>query len=203
MDGADDGTESRRGSARWWDDRYAAAELLWSVGANRFVEEEATALNPSTALDLACGEGRNALWLAERGWEVTAVDFSRVALDRARAAALRRSLDAEWVHADVWTWRPGRTYDLVLLAYLQLSKPDRQQALAMAADATAVGGSLLVVAHDLRNLHDGTGGPQDPDLLWTPAEVVRPGFDAVRVDTAPRPVDGAVALDTVVRLVRR
>src|ERR1700754_3536553 len=73
-----------------WDERYAATELVWSAGPNRFVEEECADLQPGRALDLAAGEGRNALWLAERGWSATAVDFSAVALDRARSLAGQR-----------------------------------------------------------------------------------------------------------------
>jgi len=191
-----------RGSAGWWDERYAETELLWSATPNGFVAEEAGPLAPGAALDLACGEGRNARWLAGLGWQVTAVDFSPVALARGRASGGQGGADVDWVEADVLTWRPGRTYDLVLLAYLQLTEPQRRQVLITAADATAPAGSLLVVAHDRRNLGGGTGGPQDPSLLWTPGEVSRPDFTVVRCETAERPVEDLVALDTVVRLVR-
>lgn len=192
-----------RGSAGWWDQRYAEADMLWSVTPNVFVEREARNLPVGSALDLACGEGRNALWLAERGWRATGVDFSPVALDRARSIAAGRGVDVRWVEADVLAWRPEETYDLVLLAYLQIDPGSRTRALTNAARATRVGGSLLVVAHDLRNLTEGTGGPQDPNLLCTPEEVTCPGFAVERSGTEPRPVDGAVALDAVVRLVRR
>jgi len=198
-----DGTSAPpRGSPAWWDERYAGAELLWSAGPNLFAVEEAEPLPPGSALDLACGEGRNTVWLAECGWDATGVDFSPVALDRARAAADRRGVDVRFVEADVFAWRPERAYDLVLLAYLQVSRPLRRQALTLGAAATAPGGSLLVVAHDVRNLVDGTGGPQYRELLWTPDEVTRPGFTAARAGTSARPVDDATAWDTVVRLVR-
>lgn len=200
--------EPRRGSARWWDERYAAAELWWSVEPNRFVVEECSALAPGRALDLACGEGRNALWLAGRGWQVTAVDFSTAALDKARALGEQSGAHVDWVAADVSDWLArGSTdlYNLVVLAYLQVHGAERRQVLAAAAGVTAPGGSLLVVAHDLRNLTEGTGGPQDPDLLWTVQEVTRPGFTPARTEVAARPVDGpverATAWDTVVRLV--
>ncbi|MFL6133228.1 MAG: class I SAM-dependent methyltransferase, partial [Nocardioidaceae bacterium] len=71
--------------ARAWDERYAASELIWSATPNRFVEAELTSLPPGRAVDLAAGEGRNALWLADRGWHVTAVDFSLAGLDKGRA----------------------------------------------------------------------------------------------------------------------
>ena len=70
-----------------WDERYRADELIWKVEPNRFLVEEVAGLVPGRALDLACGEGRNALWLAERGWQVTAVDFSAVGLEKARRLA--------------------------------------------------------------------------------------------------------------------
>ncbi|MFD0328131.1 methyltransferase domain-containing protein [Streptacidiphilus monticola] len=73
-----------------WDRRYAAEELVWSAGPNRFVAEELAGLTPGRALDLAAGEGRNALWLAEQGWRVDAVDWSAVGLDKARRAAAAR-----------------------------------------------------------------------------------------------------------------
>ena len=199
--GAKAGTPAR-GSPGWWDERYAETDLMWSAGPNLFVVEELEPAAPGTALDLACGEGRNAVWLAERGWQVTGVDFSAVALDRARAIAARRHVTVTWVKADALSWQPDQTYDLVLLAYLQLREPERQQALTIAATTTAPGGSVLVIAHDLRNLTDGTGGPQYPELLWTPDEVARPGFTVARAQTAARPVGEATAWDTVVRLVR-
>ncbi len=73
--------------AAGWNERYAGTDLVWSAGPNAFVEQICSSLTPGTALDLAAGEGRNALWLAELGWEVTAVDFSSVGLEKARRAA--------------------------------------------------------------------------------------------------------------------
>ncbi len=200
--------ERERGSAAWWDERYAAEELLWSVEPNRFVVAECAALPPGRALDLACGEGRNAVWLAGHGWQVTAVDFSRVALDKARRLARRTHAEVQWVEADVLAWAGERgadwagPFDLVLVAYLQLVRDDRQHVLSAAAAVTAPGGSVLVVGHDLSNLVEGTGGPQDARLLWTVDEVVRPGFTAARAGVADRPVDDLNARDTVVRLQR-
>src|SRR5271165_7659380 len=92
--------------AHAWDDRYSAAELLWSADPNVFVAEEAGRLPPGRGVDLACGEGRNAIWLAGRRWTVTAVDFSAVALDKGRRLAERAGVTVHWVNHDVVTWEP-------------------------------------------------------------------------------------------------
>ena len=84
-----------------WDERYRSSELIWGAGPNRFLVEEVAGLPAGRALDLACGEGRNAIWLAQRGWQVVAVDFSAVALDKARRLADQRGTSVEWVMADV------------------------------------------------------------------------------------------------------
>lgn len=192
-----------------WDARYAAAPLLWSAGPNRFLEAEAADLPPGRALDVACGEGRNALWLAARGWTVTAVDYSTVAIERARGLAAERGLDVEWIVADVTEWTPEpRAYDLVVVLYLQLPMAERAVAYGRAADAVAVGGTLLVVAHDLDNLAFGHGGPKDPAVLTTPEDVVALIGDltVVRAERVRRPVEteaGTVdAIDTLVRATR-
>ncbi len=185
-----------------WDERYATADLVWTADANRFVRQECEQLTPGSALDLACGEGRNAVWLATTGWSVTAVDWSSVGLSKGAGLAAAAGVEVDWVHADVLAWEARRVYDLVLLVYLQLPPADRRAALAKAGAVTAPGGSVLVVAHDLSNLIGGVGGPQSADVLWTPDEVALPGFSAVRSEVAHRPTTGGDALDTVVRLIR-
>lgn len=189
-----------------WDERYAAsAELVWTDQANRFVVEELTARPPGRALDLAAGEGRNAVWLVERGWRVTAVDFSAVAAGRGRALAAVRGVTVEWVVADLLGYvPPAASYDLVLIAYLHLPPADLALVLTRAATALSGGGTLLVVGHDLANLTDGTGGPQDPAILYRPGTIVEAldGLHIRRADTARRPVrvgdQTVAALDTVV-----
>jgi SAM-dependent methyltransferase len=202
--------------ANEWDERYAAADLVWSAGPNVWVETITGELPPGRALDLAAGECRNALWLAERGWTVTAVDFSGVALDRAQSlAGARLGQRAEaltTIQADVVTWRPEpRAFDLVLVVYLHLPVEERTAALESAADAVAPGGTLLVVGHDLANLDGGVGGPQDPTVLCRPADVVADlaptGLQVQRADTVRRPVpqeDGSTrdALDLLVLATR-
>lgn len=172
--------------ARAWDERYAATELVWSSGPNLFVEAELSGLPPGRAVDLAAGEGRNALWLAEQGWQVTAVDFSAVGLEKGRrllaAHERARDLHVAWVQHDVLTFDPGPVgYDLALLAYLQLSADERRTAVRIGFGSLAVGGHLLVVAHDSSNLADGTGGPSDPDVLYT-AEDVLGDLDGERLE---------------------
>ena len=156
--------------AEAWDERYAASELVWSIGPNQFVEAECVDLPPGRALDLAAGEGRNAIWLARRGWEVTAADFSQVALDKGRTLA--GDVDVAWVCADATAWSETGAYDLVVIAYLQLPAPERREAVRRGFAALRPGGTFLLVCHDTSNLAEGTGGPQDPRVLLTAEDVL-------------------------------
>jgi 2-polyprenyl-3-methyl-5-hydroxy-6-metoxy-1,4-benzoquinol methylase len=106
--------------ARAWDDRYAGGELLWGSGPNRFVAAECADLAPGRALDLACGEGRNTIWLAERGWQAEGIDWSAVAIDKAKQLAAQRGATAATFRVgDLLDETPDpRAYDLVLIAYL-------------------------------------------------------------------------------------
>jgi len=188
-----------------WDRRYAEKELVWSAGPNRFLAAEAADLTPGRGLDLACGEGRNALWLAERGWQVTAVDFSRVAVEKGRRIAAERGLDVEFVVADLLEYEPAlAAYDLTIVFYLQLAAGELATVLARGAAALAPGGTFLLVGHDLRNLTAGHGGPQDASVLYTPEDVVASlgGLEVERAEPVERPVDGAVAIDALVRARR-
>ena len=209
--------------ARAWDERYAASELLWSAGPNHFVEAELAELKPGRAVDLAAGEGRNAIWLADRGWEVTAVDFSLVGLDKGREALSRhprgRDLHVDWVHADVLDYDPGPVgLDLVVVAYLQLVAETRRAAMRRAFGQLVPGGTLFVVGHDSTNHTEGTGGPTDPAVLFTAEDVLSDldgeRFEVVRAErvsrlvtedpgTAPHRAEPArTAYDALVRLVR-
>jgi SAM-dependent methyltransferase len=165
---------------------------------------------PGTALDLAAGEGRNAIWLARGGWQVTAVDFSHLALDKGRAIA--DGLPIEWVCADATTWREDTSYDVSVVAYLQLAAAQRRAAHRHAFAALRPGGTLLVVAHDSTNLAEAVGGPQDPDVLMSAEDVLADLDDepivVVRADRVSREVaqpDGGsrTAYDALVRVVRR
>lgn len=194
-----------------WDERYRRAELVWGTRPNRWVERELADLPPGRALDLACGEGRNALWLAGRGWRVNALDFSAVALDKGRALETSQEPSAPsvtWEHGDATSYRCVEPFDLVLLCYLHLPPTEWAAALSCAAHALAPGGTLLVIGHDATNIADGVGGPQDLAVLFTAADVVRDliAADLVieRAEAVRRPVDGAQrpAIDALVRARR-
>ncbi|HEY8374386.1 MAG TPA: class I SAM-dependent methyltransferase [Pseudonocardiaceae bacterium] len=189
-----------------WDARYAGTELVWSADPNRWVAQSLAGRPAGTALDLACGEGRNAIWLAEQGWQVTGIDFSATALRKAAALARERGVDVHWVHADLTEWAPEHLVDLVVAAYLQLPAAQRRRVNRTAASALAPGGTMLVVGHDSTNLTEGTGGPQDPAVLFSPADVVDDvaglGLEVVRAERVLRPVDGSPrpAIDALVEL---
>ena len=169
-----------------WDGRYRTDELVWQAGPNRFLVEEVEPLAPGRALDLACGEGRNALWLAERGWKVTGVDFSAVGLAKANHPASERGLEVDFVNADLLAWEPPMAeFDLVIVMYLHLPADDRRHVLRRAVAAVAPGGSVLVVGHDSTNLVDGTGGPQDPSVLFSPQDISA-DLDGLQVERAER-----------------
>lgn len=193
-----------------WNDRYRATDLMWSAGPNMFVEELCRDLAPGRSIDLAAGEGRNAIWLAEHGWESTAVDYSDVAIDKARRIADKRGVTITTEVADLTGYEPTPGgYDLVLVAYLQLPDEQLTPILRRAAAAVAPGGTFLVVSHDRDNLEHGYGGPQHIEVLTTPdqvAAVLGDDFTVERCEVAERHVrtdEGArVALDTLV-LARR
>lgn len=145
-----------------WNERYAGTELLWSTGPNVFVAEHLADLTPGVGVDLASGEGRNAIWLASRGWDMTAVDFSGVALQRGR----EMSDEVTFVEADVFDWAPGRLVDLVLIAYLQVEAEPLSELVTKAITWLDDGGILFMVGHDLSNIDEGVGGPQVPEILW-------------------------------------
>jgi SAM-dependent methyltransferase len=156
-------------------------------------------------LDVGAGEGRNAIWLAHRGWQVTAVDFSAVGLEKGRRLAETSRAAVDWVHADLREYQPeASAFQLVLVAYLQLREADLDGVLHRAAAALAPGGVLLVVGHDVTNLTEGTGGPPDPAVLYTPESIVRPlsELTVLRAERVRRPAGAGEAVDTLVRAVR-
>jgi SAM-dependent methyltransferase len=192
-----------------WDERYAGTELLWSAQANRFVVEELAELTPGQALDLGTGEGRNAAWLAEQGWRVTAVDFSAVGLAKAAQLAQGRGVSVTWTEADLLAYVPAAgAYDLVLLVYIHLLADEFTSLLARAAAALATGGTLLVIGHDADNIEHGYGGPQSPEILHRADAIVSalPGLTILRAGQVHRPVQTEegerVAIDTLVRAQR-
>ncbi len=190
-------------SSDTWDARYAeareAGQTVWSAGPNIIVETELSTLPPATAIDLGAGEGRNALWLAERGWQVTAVDFSAVGIETGRQNAVSRGVGLDWVVADVTTWTPPHPVDLVLVAYLHLPSAVFRPLFQRIESMLAAGGNLLVVGHAVENLTEGVGGPQDPDVLY-PAGLPTAGLTVTRDDLVRRILpDGRSAIDRLLR----
>lgn len=180
-----------------WDKRYEEGRQ-WSVEPNQFFADAVAdlandGLTTGRAVDLACGEGRNAVWLAERGWSVTAVDFSAVGVERGRIGAAEQGITLDWVVADLQRWDLGqRSWDLVAHVFLHWEPKLRVPFLARCVDAVADGGALVVVGHDRSNIEHGHGGPQNPELLTTPGELreiaERGGLSVSRAELVYRPV---------------
>ncbi|MEV6277284.1 class I SAM-dependent methyltransferase [Nocardia sp. NPDC051832] len=214
-----------------WDARYAQSELVWGAPPNSTVVEHvyglerAIILRPETpggalpehprALDLACGEGRNTLWLATHGWQVDAIDYSQVGIDKGRTVATRLSRSVRsrisWHCADVTDLAGAGIagpYELVLMVFLHLPAAQRREVVRRAANLLAPEGTLLVLGHDSSNLTEGYGGPQDPSILFTPEDIAAdlgPAASHVRVrlaDRVLRPTEGRDAIDALVVATR-
>jgi SAM-dependent methyltransferase len=196
--------------ARDWDRRWQGKALHVHGEPSSVVVETLEGAEPGVALDLACGSGRHAVWLVERGWRVTAVDFSTEALRQARELAAEEGVHVDWVEADLLAYEPPRkAFDLVLVAYLHVPAAQRRVVLERAAAAVTSGGTLLLVGHDLANLGTGAPGPTNPALLYTPADIVEelPGLEVRRSESVTRRVrleDGtsAEAVDALVLVAR-
>jgi len=168
-----------------WDRRYAGSGRGFSGGATPQLVELASPLAAGRALDLASGTGRNAVWLAQRGWRVTAVDFSRVGLERAGARAAQAGVELDCVLADLYDYRPPRAaFDLVLIAYMHPSAAKRAGVFAAAAEAVAPGGHLLVIGFDVDDPCEGRG-PSDPERRYSVDQLSSafPGIEVERCES--------------------
>lgn len=167
-----------------------------------FVADRLRISSPGRGLDLASGEGRNAMWLAGEGWEMTAVDFSEVAVERGR----ERSGRVDFVVADILDWEPEGTFDLVLIAYLHLQEESLQRVVKRAVDWLEPYGELFMIGHDVSNLEQGHGGPQMAEILWDVPHIISwlEGLKLVETSVVRRPVEtpeGVVfARDALVRV---
>lgn len=190
-----------------WDRRYAGQRSLWGDRPNEFLVEGVVGLVPATALDIACGEGRNALWLARHGWSVRGVDFSPVAIARAVDTAEAETLDAAFEVRDLGRWIPPEAaFDLVTVVYLQLPADEMGPVVARAARAVKPGGRLIVVGHHTDNLLHGFGGPPMPEVLYTEKDLLswcpianaeaRRAVRVVETDEGPREAIDAVLVAT-------
>jgi SAM-dependent methyltransferase len=165
-----------------WDERYRSHGALWSGQPNVQLVSEASDLDPELALDVGCGEGADAIWLAGRGWRVTAVDFSSVALERGRAQALEIGTDVaeriEWLRADLTRWKPPTArYALASAQFMHLPAGPREATFARVAASVAPGGSLLIVGHDPSDMQTTVPRPRSPELFFT-ADDVAASLDA-------------------------
>ena len=177
----------------FWEGWYAEREQVWTGNPNPALVAEAESLAPGRALDIGAGEGGDAIWLARRGWSVTAVDIAETACERGRRAAEAEGADVAaritWQAADIVAWAPpARAFDLVAVHYVHLTAEERPTAYAACADAVAPGGTLLIVGHDPSTLGDAAGQWGD-DRYFTADQLVGDlgeGWDVVSAETRPR-----------------
>jgi SAM-dependent methyltransferase len=159
-------------SRDFWEERYGSAERVWSGNPNPQLVAAAEDLAPGTALDVGSGEGADAIWLAARGWQVTGVDVSQAALDRAARHAAEAGVDVTWRQADVRSWDPAEArYDLVSVQYLHLPGPVRDALHRRLAATVRPGGTLLIVGHHPADLKTTIRRPRLPHLLFTGEEI--------------------------------
>lgn len=155
-----------------WDERYSNGNQLWSGQPNGTLLSEIEGLPAGRVLDVGCGEGADALWLAGRGWNVTALDVSRVALDRAEAEAARQGVEVHWLHSGlVEAGLPAQGFDLVSAQYPALFRTSADVAEHALLDAVAPGGTLLVVHHPAPTVEEAETHGFHPDDYVSPANV--------------------------------
>jgi SAM-dependent methyltransferase len=199
----------------FWDERYRSADVLWSGQPNPQLVIEAADLAPGTALDAGSGEGADAIWLAARGWQVTAVDISTVALERgaahARAVGVDVSRRIDWLHEDLTEWVPAEAfYDLVSAQFLHLPKEQRDALFRRLAASVAPGGSLLVVGHHPSDLIT-IPRPLSSDWFFTAPDIAAlldpHGWDivisAARERSATDPAGRPVTIHDAMLMARR
>ena len=198
----------------FWDERYSTSHRIWSGQPNQRLVEQVEALAPGTALDVGCGEGADAVWLAGRGWTVTGVDVSGVALERAEEHADEAGVGERttWLRADVFAGDPlPGGFDLVSAAFVHVPPEDFAAVYGALAAAVGPGGSLFVLAHHPDDVHTGLRNSELSHLLFAPDavtalldpqewEVVAAETPTRRVTHDDREID---VTDTVVRAVRR
>lgn len=202
-------------SEELWNERYLSASQLWSSNPNPQLLSEVADLEPGLALDVGCGEGADAVWLAQRGWQVVATDISGVAIER--ASEHLRSVDpsvasrVEWRQVDLLVSAPELdTFDLVSVQFMHLPPKLRTQLFTGLASSVRPGGTLLVVGHHPSDLLTGVRRPSEPELLYTAEDVAKlldPSWTVVVSDSRPRLAttpDGVEVTvhDAVLRAVR-
>jgi SAM-dependent methyltransferase len=200
----------------FWNERYRGRTAIWSGQPNARLVEETSALTPGTALDAGCGEGADAIWLAERGWRVTAVDIASTALDRARAVDVSPSVAERivWQQGDlIANPPPAAAFDLVSSHFMQIAPDALTTFVRGLAAAVMPGGTLLVVGHHPSDLLTTARRPRAPGVLYTAEDVaalLNPASEwdiivcAARARAAADPNDNPITVhDTVLRAKRR
>ena len=210
----DNATAEWQFTKEFWDSRYASSERLFSGNPNAQLVTETEHLEPGTALDVGCGEGADARWLARRGWRVTGADVSDVALKRAAAQTDPEiAVRITWKQVDLITWIPEHRYDLISAQFMHLPRAVREPAFARLAAAVAPGGTLLVVGHNFADLTNGAHPHCDPDMSFTAGEIAatldpKEWIIHSKDEARPRRTTGADGLtvtvhDVVLRAQRR
>lgn len=196
-----------------WENRYREKDRMWSGRVNLRLSEVAGELPPGRALDLGCGEGADAMWLAERGWQVTAVDISQTALDRAAAEATARGLSIDAQRHDLPDTFPAGQFDLVSAQFFHSDvDKDRPRTLRRAAEAVAPGGVLLIVDHGAAppwagdHVHD-FEFPSAREVVES-LQLADDQWELVQAEPVERETEGpdgqqAVLIDNVILLRRR
>jgi SAM-dependent methyltransferase len=158
-------------SEDFWDERYGSEDRIWSGEPNPQLVDRVAALRPGRALEVGSGEGADAIWLARQGWQVTALDVSQVALDKAAAHAAELGVGESiaWRRTDLseWAGEPG-AYDLVSAQFMYLDQPGLTRLYRQLADAVAPNGTLLLVGH--HPIDPRHGSHEFPDVRWTPED---------------------------------
>lgn len=196
-----------------WDERYAASGDVWSGAPNPQLVEEVTGLEPGRALEIGCGEGADAIWLATQGWHVTATDFSCVGLGKAAKAAEAAGVSGmiEWRELDARHFTPGpEHWDLVHAHYLHIDIDEVRSLIAGLAQVITPGGTLLVVGHHPADIEAGLRRP-NANLLYTAedlAAALPEGEWDISAESRTRPATGpdgepATATDAVLVAVKR
>ena len=182
------------GTVKAWNQRYATRGMVWGTAPNQFLADYATGLTPRRVLDLGCGQGRNAVWLARQGHSVTGIDHSDVGIDQARRLAADQMVEVTLETANVlgeWV-PPTEAFDLVILSYLQLPPHDRRVAHTKAAAAVAPGGTIWLIAHHSDNITEGVGGPPYLEVLFDEEALASDfsGLEILRNEKVYRDVEG-------------
>ncbi|RFS84371.1 class I SAM-dependent methyltransferase [Actinomadura spongiicola] len=200
----------RQKVARFWEERYSGRARVFSGAPNAVLVTEITDLPPGQALDVGCGEGADALWLARHGWQVTAVDISLTALRRAAATAGDVAGRVAWARADLTvTPPPSAAFDLVSVQYFPLAHQPGHTALRGLLGAVAPGGTLLVVGHDLAGLPPRDDNGVDYGDYYQPGDIAElldqnwtVLINETRRRTTPAPAGTHHTHDTILRARR-